>query len=94
MESALKYYLVVTYGGKPVADVEPDAYHLHNMIMDSRQNSREFHVLSARRCVITARGTVRYIEVYIDCDDDGVFVYDRYGSLIDSYHVDEETEGE
>ena len=90
MEGSIKYILIETYGaGIATTDVAPDAENLYRSIRDAKRSSDEFHILGAQRCVINANGLVRFTEVRIDWDEDGVGVYDRYGYLIDRYSVPE-----
>lgn len=90
MEGSIKYILIETYGaGIATTDVEPDAENLYRSIRDAKRSSDEFHILGAQRCVISANGLVKFTEVRIDWDEDGVGVYDRYGYFIDRYSVPE-----
>lgn len=87
MESSLQYILIVTFGGKPNIWTESDLEEMYRHLVDAKRSCSTFHILSARRCVISASGTVEYSEIRIDFDANGLWIDDKYGSLIDHYAV-------
>ena len=89
MQSAIRYILILTYGGKPATDVEPDAEKLYDFIGEAKRSCSAFHILAAQRCVISVSGTVKFTEAHIDYDKYGLTIHDRYGNLIDWYTVPE-----
>ena len=89
MESAIKYILIVTYGGKPAIYTESDVADMHKVLVDSRRSCSKFRIINAQRCVVSPTRKTTFTEVRIDYDEDGLSVYDKYGSLIDRYTAKE-----
>ena len=89
MKSAIYYILAVTYGGKPVVTTEPDVEATYDYLIKARRNCNQFHILNARRCVVLSSGNITFTEIRIDFDENGMTMYDKYGTLIDRYTVAE-----
>ena len=95
MESAIKYVVVVTYGGKPniiVANHSNQLEKMHRWLVQEKQGCSAFHILSAQRYVISAAGKVTATDVRIDFDEGGLRIYDKYDCLIDSCPLSEPEE--
>ena len=85
MESDIKYVLTVSYGGKPHIDAEPDLEALYDYLTAAQRNNPAFHILGAQRYVISAIGTVTVTEIRIDFNEDALYIFDKYGTLVDRY---------
>ena len=86
MESDIKYVLIVTYGGKPhIADHSNQLEQMHRWLVQEKQDCPAFHILNAQRYVISAAGTVNVTEIRIDFNEDALYIFDKYGTLVDRY---------
>ena len=85
MESDIQYVLTVSYGGKPHIDAEPDLEALYDYLTAAQRNNHAFHILSAQRYVISAIGAVTVTEIRIDFNEDALYIFDKYGTLVDRY---------
>ena len=86
MESDIKYVLIVTYGGKPhIANHSNQLKQMHRWLVQEKQDCPAFHILSAQRYVVSAIGTVTVTEIRIDFNEDALYIFDKYGTLIDRY---------
>ena len=90
MESAIRYVLIVFYGGKPhITNHSNQLEQMHRWLVQEKQDCSAFRILGAQRYVISASGKVTATDVRIDFDEGGLEIHDRYGSLLDSYSAPE-----